>query len=268
VLYSCTFSSYDWTFSPLVPTPGMRFVRFIDRRPRLTRHWDYAPMPAGPELTTQTLTNRFCKLFPRKLFPGAPVAVYVDGNILVKSDLRPLLAEFAASGADVALFAHPSGRTVAEEIDFALSVGRIPQAARTAAEAQRAAYAAGGVLDTPITENSILFWNLASPRLEAIGAAWWRELAAYTLRDQISLPAVLRETRPVVHRWNWHFADGTNPYFARYPHRAKTALAQARQAVYFLKDYRAGYALAFRAAKAAGRVRRGLGFGAAQPGED
>ena len=258
VLYSCTFANYDWTFSPLAGTPGMQFVRFIDRRQYFTHTWKYKPIPSGPELTTQTLTNRSCKLFPGKLFPEAALAVYIDGNILVKSDISPLLDEFLASGADIALFPHPSGRTVAEEIEFALLVGRIPQTESAAAEKQRADYVSLGVIDDLITENSIIFWNLASPLSTPIGEVWWRELRHYTLRDQISLPAVLKEVGPRIHFWGWHFNDGINPYFTGYTHKPRNKIARARALIYLMKDYYLGYYLIFRGMKAIGVLRRSV----------
>lgn len=258
IVYSCSFTGYDWSFAPLRDLPGVQFVRFMEKRPPLLRRWRYRPIPGSVRQPTQTLTNRFCKLHPHLLFPEADLAVYVDGNVLVTGDLGPLIDAFRTSGQDLALFPHPSGRTVGEEIDFALKVGKIPESARPRAMAQRAAYAEEGLLSEPITENTIIFWNLASPTARLLGETWWQELVRFTQRDQISLPKALRQTGARVHVWDWHFGDGTNPYFVRYAHKKGNLRQDLIQASWFLKDHYLLHRMLFSMIRAGGRVRRTL----------
>lgn len=254
IVYSCTYADYDYAFGPLMGTPNTRFLRFGDGRRGWSRTWTYVRVPADLAQPTQTLTNRYFKFFPGRVLPDCDVAIYVDGNILVRADLTPLVTEFLASGADIALFPHPSGRTVEEEIDFALRA-RIPKADRDKAERQRERYRALGLLDVPVTENTILFFRMSSPVVPRLGEVWWEEMAAYTKRDQVSLPYVLRETRPKVHVWSWHFADGTNPYFSRYPHRRGNWVRRLRDTAFVMHEHSALHAVLFSGLKFGGWVR-------------
>jgi hypothetical protein len=237
-IYSCTFSSYDFDFGPFAATTGARMLRFTDT-PEIRRGlWERLAVPEeAARQPSQALINRYMKFFPMRFFAGSEVAVYVDGNILIKADLSPLLDEFRHSGADMALFPHPSGRTLDEEIDFAMR-HRMKPDQRPLAEEQRARYHALGLLDHPITENSIIFYRLGSNVLPAFAEAWWQELQTYSHRDQISLPFALHEVPLAVHSWDWHFKETPNPYFDRYPHRYGSPHKQRRIAAEFLGKYR------------------------------
>jgi hypothetical protein len=255
-IYSCTFADYDYTFGPLARTPGARFLRYGTSRPNRWRIWEHRPVPAAMTLPTQTMTNRRFKMFPGEAVPPCDVAVYVDGHILIRADLTPLIAAFWESGADIALFPHPSGRTLEQEIDFALAHS-IPARDAPLAEAQRVRYRKLGLLETPVTENTILFYRMTSPAIAEIGATWWAEMERYSKRDQISLPYVLDRVGPRVHRWDWHFhaPSARNAYFARASHRPRGLAARTRRAAHFMKDYAPEYRALYGALKAGGALR-------------
>ena len=126
VVYACTYLDYDQIFSPVAPTPGVDFVLFADRKPRLVRGWQWRPLPEAVDGMSQTLANRFCKFFPHAVLPEAGCSIYLDANILILGDLTPLIADFLASGADIGLFPHRERSTLAEEFEFCRQVGKIP----------------------------------------------------------------------------------------------------------------------------------------------
>ena len=67
-------------FSPVAPTPGVEFVLFADRRPRLVRGWRWRPLPEVARGLSPTLVNRYAKFFPERILPEAEVSVYVDAT--------------------------------------------------------------------------------------------------------------------------------------------------------------------------------------------
>ena len=219
VVYSCTDLAYDQIFSPVAPTPGVEFVLFAARRPRLVRGWRWRPLPEAVHGLTPALANRYAKFFPHRVLPEAERSIYVDANTLILSDLTPLLDEFAAADADIGLFRHQERSSLREELDFARQVGKISAADAEKAEAQLRRYQAEGLpADPPFTENAILFRRHGSPALEAAMALWWDELEAGARRDQLSLPYVLFRSELAVKLWDWNYKY-ENPYFMRYLHR-------------------------------------------------
>lgn len=242
VVYSCTSHSYDYDIDPFAATEGAAMFRFTDAPPK-RGHWTRKPVPAdAARQPTSTLVNRYMKFFPGRFFPDAGVAIYVDGNILIKADLAPLVTAFEASGADIALFPHPSGRTLDEEIDFALR-HRVKPHQREDAIRQRERYREMGLLGQPITENSIIFYRLGCERLEEFSKTWWDETLAHAHRDQFSLPYALHRVPLQVHHWDFHFKETPNPYFDRYPHRYGSAHNRRRLPVEFLGKYKMRYRL-------------------------
>jgi hypothetical protein len=219
VLYTCTFLDYDQVFSPLRLSAGVDHVLIADRRPRFVRGWRWRPLPPEVDGLSQSLANRHCKFFAHRLFPDADISIYVDGNTLILDDLGPLVAEFAASGAEIGLFAHRERGDIYAEFETGRRSGRIPPDDAARGAAQLARYRAAGLPeDHPFTENGIIFRRHGGPRLDAAMTLWWEEITTYTRRDQISLPYVLHATGIAAKVWDWNYKY-ENPYFVRYPHR-------------------------------------------------
>lgn len=255
-IYSITLNDYDHTFGPLAYTPKAEFLRFGNWKPEFGCKWQLMSIPNNLEDFSPTLINRYLKIHPKAVAPNAEVCVYVDGNILIKNDLTPIIEEFRASNADIALFPHPSKRTVAEELEFAVKVGRIKPEQQQRVVTQHAKYARTGTLTEQITENSIVFYNMKSDKIDAISAAWWDELICYTHRDQICLPYVINSVIPRVKFWDWHFNDRINPYFSRYPHKHGSQFRIEKRKANFLKNFSIRYAIKFQMLRAFAYIRR------------
>ena len=220
VVYTCTFLSYDQIFPPVRRTPGVDYVLFSDRRPRLLSGWEWRPLPEAVRSMSQTMTNRYCKFFPHRLFPEADLSIYVDGNTLILEDLGPLLADFEAAGAGIGLFAHKERDSLLDELAWGERTGKIPPEEVERAAEQVARYRAAGMPpDHLLTENGIIFRRHADPDLGPAMELWWDELCAYSRRDQLSLPYVLHTTGIATKVWDWNYKYH-NPYFLRYPHRS------------------------------------------------
>ncbi len=255
-IYTCDVGGVDWPHRPQARTPGARLVRFADAPARRSAPWEHAPLPAMPGGLSPRLRSRYPKILPHRVLPEAEINVWVDGNVVILADLTPLIDAFRRSGADMALFAHPSGRTVSAEIDAARERGLV--GGDGAAEALRRRYAAAGVLDTPVTENAILFRRAGSLALEAAMERWWAELTEQTERDQICLAHALSGQGVRVHRWDWHFDDPGCPWFRRVPHRPADLPTRLLTGAHFLGDYRADYRMLRGVVRTGGRVRRRL----------
>jgi hypothetical protein len=189
------------------------------------------------------------------MLQGYDIAVWIDGSVEVIGDLTPLLNVFAQSKADVGFFPHPSRRTVAEEMEFAKTTGRITPDFYDAAIRQRARYAAAGTLECKIVEATIIFYRLPNAALQKAGETWWQEVTTYTERDQVSQPYAMQDGSLDIHLWDWHFAQD-NPFFRRHPHRPKTLRARLKKGAYHLGDSRLDYRLAGYAIQIAGAIKR------------
>ena len=220
VLYACADLAYDQIFSPVVTHARDRVMLFADRKPRFVSGWQWRPLPDEVAGLSPSLANRFCKFFPAQVFPEADFSIYVDANTLILGDLRPLLDEFIASGADIGLFPHMERFDIFEEFEFCQRGEQDPAGRLTKkAQAQLRHYQDEGLpREHAFTENAILFRRHGNPALDAAMELWWRQLETYTKRDQLSLPYVL-------HKSDSEPRSGTGtttirePVFQRYMHR-------------------------------------------------
>lgn len=257
-VFTCGIGNHDWIHRPRTKPTGIDFLRFSDRKPWNLRGWQHRDLPELPGSHSARVVSRFPKLRPQEaLPPGYDIGVWIDSSIEVLGDIQPLVQAFDASGADLALFAHPSGRSVIEEIDFAIAAGRIPPEFHAAAEQQRQRYKAAGIADRKIIEATIIFHRLHSATARKVGQVWWDEITTYTERDQVSQPFAMLDADLKIHWWNWHF-DDPNPYFRRQPHRPSDLGKRLRVGAYSLGDSRLDYHLVRRARKLASAIR-GLG---------
>jgi hypothetical protein len=223
VVYTCTFPDYDFIHAPFVLTPGVEYVLYAPTAPQRLKGWQWRPLPPAVEGFSQTMANRYCKFFPHRLFPEADVTIYLDGNILVRGDLRPLIEEFLASGAEIGLFRHPYRGTLDEELAFCKQVGKVAPADAAKADAQLAGYLAEGLPpDRVMTQNGVILRRHDGPCLEATMQLWWEHMLAHVPRDQLSGPYVMWKTGLAMTVWPWIYSR-ENPYFLWYPPRAKHA---------------------------------------------
>ena len=263
VIYTCSLGGYDWLHRPLAPTPGAAFLRFSDHACRRQSPWVHSPVPQEATAATRRLLSRYPKIMAHRVLPGtvgrdADVSVWIDSSVLVLDDITPLLDRFRSSGADMALFRHPSGRTVSEELDFALTVKKRGVDASDRAEAQRARYGAADLLSVPVFEATILFRRTDSAPVTAAMERWWHEVSTLTERDQVSLPYALRDQGCSIMEWDWHFDDPGCRWFRRIPHRPKTLRKRLVAGAHFLGDHRPEYRVARSIIRTGGRLRRSL----------
>ncbi len=256
-VFTCATGTHDWIHRPRIKPAGIDFLRFSDRKPWNLRGWQHRDLPEIPGAHSARVVSRFPKLRPQEVLPpGYDIGVWIDSSIEVLGDIQPLVQAFDTSGADLALFAHPSGRSVTEEIDFAMAVGqKIPPEFHAAAEQQRQRYKAAGIADRKIVEATIIFYRLHSATARKAGQVWWDEITTYTERDQVSQPFAMRDADLKIHRWDWHF-DDPNPYFRRQPHRPPDLGKRLRVGAHCLGDSRLDFHLIQRARKFAGAIRR------------
>lgn len=257
-VFTCAIGNYDWIHRPRHQPAEIDFLRFSNKKPWNLRGWQHRDLPELPENPSFRVMSRFPKLRPQDALPqDYDIGVWIDSSVEVLGDIKPLLEAFYASGADMALFSHPSGRSVIEEIDFALATNKIPSEFHAAAVRQRERYQAAGIADQKIIEATILFYQLQSAAARTFGQVWWDEIRTYTERDQVSQPFAMLSTDLKVHWWDWHF-DDPNPYFRRQPHRPSDLGHRLRVGAYCLGDSRLDFRLVRWARKLGGAIR-GLG---------
>ena len=174
VVYSALFGAYD--SPPEAPfSDSCRHVLFTDQRVDAPG-WDVQVVePMGHP----RLQSRSFKLRPHVHFHGANT-LYHDANMTLI--VNPIVVHATLLGdAPLGMLRHHRRRNLAQEFT-AVARGALADPSRLEDQKRRYRH----LLSVPIGQAGLL---AVTPAGEPFMTAWWAEVAAYTHRDQLALPA-------------------------------------------------------------------------------
>jgi len=174
------------------PDPYGRPVRFVAFAPeRLGGRkdgWERRPLPLEIEDDAR-LTARFVKINSHLLFPEAQFVLWHDGNHWLKGNPWELVDRYLTAGRaksrdpDIAMFEHPSSRTLTDELQACVMLHKDDTAVMTD---QVGRYIAEGCPQSPVFETGILL-RRHNDRVRAFNHIWWQQVFSGSVRDQLSV---------------------------------------------------------------------------------
>jgi hypothetical protein len=189
-VYTAVIGNYD----VIKPAPPLypeiySFFLFMDSDNEY-ENWKKKEIPEHiRNLSNPILINRYLKMHPYELFPDYDFAVYLDGNIQIISDIRPMLRQVSpATG--LAIHTHSRRNCVYDESKICI---RIKKGNRKKINTQMNKYRKEGFpCHWGLFECTMIICDLKNEIGERILSSWWEEfLSAESLRDQLSLPYIL-----------------------------------------------------------------------------
>ncbi len=216
VVYTAVFGNYDRILPPRERAPGVDYVCFADPDAVVPSGWSRGVLPAEAERLSPASRNRWAKMHPHVLFAQYAASVYVDGNIEVLRDLRPL-ADEALSGAALAMYDHPFRRCLYDE---ALACVRVGLDWLDPVLAQMERYAAAGFpAQRGLFEANVIVRRHSDPAVAKAMEYWWREWETGVKRDQLSLTYALWQTGTPAHSLGRHDPRFVRQFFIYRAHR-------------------------------------------------
>ena len=203
-IYTVITGDYDTIKQPQVNTPGADYFLFTNNHSiNDAGVWQivyleedkidgYVPEVAEDNVRIRNIRlSRKVKMLAHKYLPeGCDMSIYLDADMLIRSDLNSL---FDLLNGDVlmAAFRHSNCTSVRAEIEDLTSCGVVKQ---DVVENQWQRYHEWGFKDDlGITENGILIRRHNNPKVVELMELWWQEYLQGCLRDQISLmPCIYR----------------------------------------------------------------------------
>lgn len=144
--------------------------------------WQRIEIPAGGRRE-----SRFYKINSH-LLPPHDISIYVDASYTIHRPLEAL-ANYVEH-ADIALCRHKHGN-IKRHADMVIKLGL---GDREIVEAQMQRY---GEVTIPLTENGLII-RRNNAKIKELNDRWWAEYQIGSQRDQLSLPYVIQEVKPVV----------------------------------------------------------------------
>lgn len=223
VVYTAIVADYDELRPPRVAPEGVDFVCFTEPGKRVPTGWTQRDLPRS-DLPPQS-RNRYAKFHPHLLFPEYDTSIYIDGNIEVVADIRPL-AQRVIDRASVGLYDHPVRTNAFDEAIECALIG-FDQASKIRRQIRRH-FADGYAFEGGLFEANVMVRAHHDPAVVQAMARWWNEWQRGVKRDQLSLMYVLWKEKPRVLPLGRHDARFVHEYFVYHPHRRKLGRSPMR----------------------------------------
>lgn len=189
VVYTAVFGDYDQV--PAVnPEWDCDFVCFTDNPDIVSAGWKVVIVPLNGEAPAQA--NRHYKMLPHEYLPNYECSLYIDGNIKILADPKPLFEKYLEESL-IAIPKHQDRNCAYAEAILCIKGGRVD---KDLVESQMARYSAEGFpKQFGMTENGIIFRRHHDETVMALMEAWWQEYCCGGRRDQLSLPYLIWKSK-------------------------------------------------------------------------
>jgi len=185
IVYTAIFGGRDTLREPPREWPGVSFICFTDTLSLRSKIWHVVYVPSSGE-SPRKQAKRY-KILPHHYFPDAVYSVWVDGTHVPQNDPRAMLTEFLRQD-DIAVFRHHSRNDVYEEARECI---RQNLDSSEILERQVARYRAAGYPEHAGLAACTVIFRRHTVAVARAMEAWWQEIEAYSIRDQISFNYIL-----------------------------------------------------------------------------
>ncbi len=194
VVYTCICNNYDNLMSPVVRTDDTDYIVFSnnDSVVQGTKYWQYRPISKQLKKKCNynpILINRYIKMHPHELFPDYDLALYIDGNIRVISNIQDCFG-YINKKTGLAMHEHAKRSDVYQEAKMCvkLNKGNKKEIKKLIKDYKHQNFPH----NFGLYEAGIIAVDLKNKNAQKVLNAWYKEFVNRgTLRDQLSLPYVL-----------------------------------------------------------------------------
>ncbi len=188
-VYTSIFGKIDSIIEPLYIPENIDYYIITDQDVCDKSHWKVinSSKHSFPPGLSNKLKNRYCKIFPDRFIMGYEYTIYVDGNILIVSDLSKLVDKM--NGARIGIFSHPVRDDLYTEAAAVIYLNNAPG---KEVRKQILNYKKEGFPRSfGLFENSLIIRKQEDKEIEKLMLDWWEQLNTFTCRDQLSFMYVL-----------------------------------------------------------------------------
>lgn len=187
--YSAIVGGYDDLSLHEHLNPAADYHLFTDARDMGGFVYSTHPIPYFD--TDPVRAARFVKTHPHMLLQDYDIAIWIDGNVLIRGDLSPEIEAFRRSGLAVAAIPHPLRTTVFEEVDECAKRSKddVDIMQRQVQFYRQAGFDGAGMI-----ESNFMMFRLDHPKLSPFLGLWWAEMEKGSRRDQLSIGYALQES--------------------------------------------------------------------------
>jgi len=225
IVYTAIFGSRDVLNDPIFIPEGCDFICFTDQ-PFSSKIWTIQ-RTAPFYKDNPNKSAKLYKIFPHRFLWGYDTSIWIDGNILVRGNVKDLEKKYLSENKFAAYnhaLSHDKRSSIYEEAEAileAMNRGRYIHLDSSIIRKQMDTYRSDGYKgDGGLITAMIMFRRHKEPDVINTMNAWWKEIEKYTVRDQLSFNYVAWKTN-----LSFSYIEGDsrdNKYFTQVPHAMST----------------------------------------------
>jgi len=183
VIYTAIFGDYDSLLIPEVIDPEIDYVCFTDRPRNTYGVWKFKTTPyynADP-----TRTARYVKTHPHELLPGYEFAVWIDGNVSLRTDIYTYIEKLKLANSPLGMIPHPLRDCFYEEAKECILRQKD---SNTLINKQVEQYKKVGIKEkSGMYETNFMVIRLSDLNTKSLFNVWWEQIEKFSRRDQLAL---------------------------------------------------------------------------------
>ncbi len=190
VVYTAIIGDYDSILIPEVIDPDIDYVCFSDR-PR-DGFGVFSIWPVDYHNADPVKIARYIKTHPHKYFPEYDVSIWVDGNVLIRGDLKKYIDKIKSAGMSFGAVTHPRRNCLYDEADSCKEMNKDDA---EIIDSQVARYRHLCIQpETGLIETNFFITFHHDPAVQNALTLWWSEIERFSRRDQLSVMYALNKT--------------------------------------------------------------------------
>lgn len=188
-IYTCVLGDYDEVSEPDIIEDNCDYYIISDREPQKETVFKYIDINDCIErgITDNARKNRYCKINAHKIFPQYKYSIYIDGNIVLDSNMTKYIQNLPKTR--IIALARVSYKSIYAEALRCMMHGRDDKE-KFLCQVEKY-WLEGMPDDFGLVAPGILIREHNNHTCRKIMEEWWSEVNMYTKRDMISLPYVL-----------------------------------------------------------------------------
>lgn len=183
-IYTVSTGKYDDVKEPIYIDKNIDYFVFTEQNVRENSIWKKKCMPEKIKDLPSLDQARYIKTHPHEFFQGYDYSMFIDGNIRITCDVKPLFYTMIDSNKVIAIHKHQVRNCIYDEAKAIYAAGK---ASKNMLKAQMKKYKKDGFpTNYGLFETNILIRKHNDIECKNIMNDWWNEMNTWTKRDQLS----------------------------------------------------------------------------------
>ena len=184
-VYTCIYGPYDMICEPIIKGKYCDYYIITDQQVKKSSVWKKIEpqLPKDFNNWNDSVKNRYFKMHPEVIFPEYDYSLYIDGNIILLTDVYPLLKNLESKF--IGIFKHPLTDCFYQSAE---SLKQICLVNPEESDRQVKYYSKCGFPEHyGYFECSLLLRQHNNPQCKKLMDTWWDQYLTYVKRDQQSI---------------------------------------------------------------------------------